>query len=586
MPPRFNSLALVAALSLPSRAFAEARWPELATPPSLTPDGSKDAAVIVGIENYLAVPKVRGATKNATDWYRFLVDGRKVPTSRVHLLRDKEAAREAILKALDQAAGEVDHGGTIWVVFIGHGPPSRDQSQGMLVGFDAQQTPDSLEARSVRQAEIAERLRHGLQGNTVAILDACFSGRASLGEALAPGLQPLVVAKQSAATAVTTLVAAAGNEYAGPLPAEGRPAFSYLVLGALRGWGDTNRDGRVSAREAVDYAQRALFSLPLGRSQTPDISGANPDVVLSAGASESGPSLQDLVVAASSAFGEGLGSIVAIPELAPLPEFQAPEASYRDADVELLKKKQNALRADKDPAVGYVDKEAAWALVAADPSPNPLREAALARRAEWERVRLTELKRVEEHQKMCDSLRKDATKLDELLKLDDEVLGAARKESYRAELGRAYAAYPDTDRCEVKREYVRVIDDARRPIPPTPPNPVDTSAYWTPARTWGWSAVGTGVAFAGAGVALTMRSREYSDMYNRYCSEAACDPRAQGYFDDAKSLARWTTGAYVLGGAFLATGAWLLIAPPAWVNGAGTTGLVLTPSSVQFTGAF
>jgi hypothetical protein len=575
---RTCSLALVAALSFSSTALADARWPDLAKAPSVSGDGSKDAAVIVGIENYLAVPKVRGATKNATDWYRFLVDGRRVPTSKVHLLRDKEAAREAILKAVDQAAGEVAQGGTLWVVFIGHGAPSRDQSQGMLVGFDAQQTPDSLEARSVRQKEIAERVRQGGQASTVAVLDACFSGRVGGGDSLAPGLQPLVAARVASPANVTTLVAAASNEYAGPLPAEGRPAFSYLVLGALRGWGDTNRDGRVTAREAVDYAQRALFSLPLGRSQTPEISGANPDVVLSMGASESGPSLQDLVAAASSAFGEGLGSIVAIPELAPLPEFHAPEASYRDADVELLKKRQNALRAEKDPAVGYIDREAAWGLVAAHPNPNPLREAAVARRAEWERVRVTEQKRAEQHRKMCDSLKRDAAKLDELLKLDDEVLPPARKADYRLELGRVYASYPETERCEVKREYVRMIEDARKPV--------DAGPYWTPARTWGWSAVGAGVAFAGAGLGLTMRSRENADMYNRYCNEAACDPRARVYFDDAKSLATWATGAYVLGGAALATGAWLLIAPPASMTNAPTARVVVAPSYVGLSGEF
>lgn len=571
-------LALLGSLSLSGVAAAQARWPDIGKTPSLTADGAKDAAVIVGIENYLAVPKVKGATKNATDWYRFLVEGRKVPTSRVHLLRDKEAAREAILKALDLAAGEVDQGGTVWVVFVGHGAPSRDQSQGMLVGFDAQQTPDSLEARSVRQGEIAERLRQGGQAHTVAILDACFSGRAGVGQALAPGLQPLVAARVPASTSVTTLVAAAGNEYAGPLPTEGRPAFSYLVLGALRGWGDTNRDGRVTAREAVDYAQRALFSLPLGRSQTPEISGPSLDLVLASGASESGPSLQELVASASSAFGEGLGSIVAIPELAPLPEFQAPEASYRDADVELLKKKQNALRAEKDPAVGFIDRETAWGLVAAHPNPNPLREAAIARRAEWERVRVTEAKRAEQHRRMCDSLRKDVAKLDDLLKLDDEVLPPARKSSYQLELARVYASYPDTDRCEVKREYVRLIENAREPVEKGP--------YWTPARTWGWSAVGAGAVFAGAGVGLTMRSRENADMYNRYCNEAACDPRAQVYFDDAKRLSALATGAYVLGGAALATGAWLLIAPPSWVNGASTTAVSVSPSGVFVTGAF
>ena len=564
-----------------SRALAaspEPHWPDVGLPAAVQPNGAKDAAVVVGIENYLAVPKVRGATKNAVDWYKFLVGSRKVPTSRVHLLRDKDAAREAILKALDQAAGEVEHGGTLWIVFIGHGAPSRDQAQGMLVGFDAQQTPDSLEARSVRQQEVADRVRQGLQAHTVAVFDACFSGRAGGGETLAPGLQPLVATRGSATTALTTLVAAGASEYAGPLPTEGRPAFSYLVLGALRGWGDTNRDSHVTANEALDYAHRALFSLPLGRSQTPEIMGPTPNMVLSSGGTEAGPSLQDLVAAAGSAFGEGLGSIVAIPELAPLPEFQAPEASYRDADVDLLKKKQTALRAERDTRLGYTDREAAWGVVASHPNPNPLREAAVARRGEWERVRVTEARRADQHRKMCDSLRKDSLKLDELLRLDDEVVPPARKASYRSELGRVYAAYPETDECEVKVEYVRLIADSRPPPAP--------GTYWTPARTWGWSAVGTGLALAGAGVGFTLRSRDYADKYNSYCDESGCDPRAQTYYDDAKGLAGWATGAYLLGGAALATGAWLLLAPPRWMTGSPTARVVVGPQSVLVMGDF
>jgi hypothetical protein len=47
------------------------------------------------------------------------------------------------------------------------------------------------------------------------------------------------------------LSAGKGDQFAGPLPGLGRPAFSWLVLGALRGWGDADRDGTVTAREAV-----------------------------------------------------------------------------------------------------------------------------------------------------------------------------------------------------------------------------------------------------------------------------------------------------------------------------------------------
>ena len=95
----------------------------------------------------------------------------------------------------------------------------------------------------------------------------------------------------------------------------------------------------------------------------------------------------------------------------------------------------------------------------------------------------------------------------------------------------------------------------------------------------------TGAAFAGAGVGLTIRSREYADMYHAYCNDLACDPRAGTYFDDAKSLSRWATGAYVVGGAALATGAWLLLAPPSSMTHARAA-LTFTPSGVLVSGEF
>jgi TPR repeat protein len=94
------------------------------------------------------------------------------------------------------------------------------------------------------------------------------------------------------ATGTVLLAAAQGNEYAGPLPGGNRPAFSYLTLAALRGWGDSNHDGKVTVSEATQYARRALQALLVGRHQTPDMAGPG-DSVAVASAGESGPDLGD-----------------------------------------------------------------------------------------------------------------------------------------------------------------------------------------------------------------------------------------------------------------------------------------------------
>lgn len=295
MPARFAA-GVAEPRPAPRMARELASWPALNQPSSVLQDGRADAALIVGVENYVFVPPVPGAGVNATDWYTFLVDGEGIPVERVHMVRDADATREHMLKELRTAAREVGPRGKLWFVFIGHGSPAQGGDGGVLVGSDAQPTADGLYARSLPEAQLLEELAKAPAA--VALVDACFSGRTGSGDVLAAGLQPLVVTTRPAGNGkVTLLSAGAPDQLAGPLPGAARPAFSYLALGALRGWGDADGDGAVTAREAVDYTRKALNILPIGRSQTPEISGANPAMILARRGDERGPRLQDIVPA-------------------------------------------------------------------------------------------------------------------------------------------------------------------------------------------------------------------------------------------------------------------------------------------------
>ena len=265
-------LGIIAAFGLgiysqsePTALADNATWPSIQTAPQVQGDASKDAALIIGIEDYAFVPKVEGAAANARDWFTFLVEGQKMPISRAHLLRNRDGTREQILDLAKRVAGEVEPGGKLWVVFVGHGAPSADGKDGILVGVDAQQTASGLYARSIAQHELLDAVAGGMQSNTIFVIDACFSGRTGSGAPLAPGLQPLIRVKESAPpkagrTATTILSAGHADQFAGPLPGVNRPAFSYLVLGALRGWGDKTGKGTVTAEDASDYASSRLQS--------------------------------------------------------------------------------------------------------------------------------------------------------------------------------------------------------------------------------------------------------------------------------------------------------------------------------------
>ena len=288
---RRESIRLLLASIIAAPGSAQ-EWPDISKAPARVGGGQADAAVLIGVDKYVFVPRVAGAADNARAWHAWLTETRGLDPSRVSLLVDTDASREGILDAAEKAARQVKDGGTLWFVFIGHGAPAKDGSDGVLVGVDAQQKARSLFARSVRQQEIITALKKGKQGQTVLLVDACFSGRTDDGKPLVEGLQPLVVTKTAAPTGATVLSAGTADQFAGPLPGVRRPAFSYLVLGALRGWGDLDGDGAVTASEAVIYSNKVLRTLLKDRTQTPQLNGLA--VKLASKATEAGPELASL----------------------------------------------------------------------------------------------------------------------------------------------------------------------------------------------------------------------------------------------------------------------------------------------------
>jgi hypothetical protein len=288
-----SATLLATALSAAGTAYGQS-WPSL-DQPQPQGGGERDAALIIGIDDYIFVPDVPGAAENANAWFRFFAEGRDTPLEHLTLLRNHEGTREKMLRALKEAKDNVQPGGTLWVVFIGHGAPDPQSQDGVLIGADVQQDADSLYARSIGQRDILAAVQGGPQAQTVLVLDACFSGRTSDGAPLVAGLQPLVLVNApQTPPGVLVFTAAQSDQFAGPLPGLGRPAFSYLMLGALRGWADRDSDQTVTAREALDYTRLTLAAAVKDRSQTPTLLGL-PSAPLSGAAIDSPPDLSSIL---------------------------------------------------------------------------------------------------------------------------------------------------------------------------------------------------------------------------------------------------------------------------------------------------
>lgn len=268
-------------------------WPDLDAPAATAVlGGDEDAAVIVALESYPFIPPVPGAIANGLAWQRYFTDTLGISPTRIKLLTAPAATHDEIGTAIDWAAKQARSGGRVWFVFIGHGAPSHSARDGLLLGADAQGTLDSIEARSLRHSEIIARLETSA-AQPIVVLDACYSGQTASEQALCVGCQPIKLADVPKPQRAIVLSAAKSDQVAGPLPGRAQPAFSYLVLGSLRGWADADGDGTVIANEVITYVNGTMAAVVHGRTQTPELLGDG-TAPLAKSTGERGPDLAEI----------------------------------------------------------------------------------------------------------------------------------------------------------------------------------------------------------------------------------------------------------------------------------------------------
>ncbi len=266
-----GSVSLITALAI-SLLGADPMWPDISKMPTATGGGENDVAVVVAVENYFVLPAVRGASDLGGAWVKFLHE--VLGISRPVLVLNNEATADGIREVVKAASRHLKPGGRFWFVFIGHGAPNEDGTDGILVGVSAQANQREFFKNSISRSEILS-LVTSVDGALppVVIIDACFSGTDTRGKTLIADAQFAMNVQVLETKEATVLTAGRAGDIAGSLPGGSGPAFSYLMLGALRGWGDSNGDGTVTADEAIRYAQSVLLQLDPVRQQQPQHSG-------------------------------------------------------------------------------------------------------------------------------------------------------------------------------------------------------------------------------------------------------------------------------------------------------------------------
>jgi len=212
-----------------------------------------DAAVVIGVEDYVFLPDVPYADRDAQAMEDLFIYTMGIPYDRVRRLSG-DASREAVLKAVNQTAEQVGPKGTLWVYFAGHGAASPSTGERLLLGVDTMADADSFNARGVEVEEL--KVATNDLHRTVLMVDACYAGAARGGQDLLVGKRFAVpdYAEPSSAGWVEWN-AAQPNELSGPLEPVRHGAFTFAVAGALRGWADGQISGAADGTVTIEEAQ-------------------------------------------------------------------------------------------------------------------------------------------------------------------------------------------------------------------------------------------------------------------------------------------------------------------------------------------
>ena len=218
-------------------------------------------AVVVGIDDYSAWPKLRYAVNDASSMKDLLIRRYRFQPENVIFLPNREATRQNILAALTDRLGDparISREDRVLVFFAGHGTTRKlasGRELGYLVPFDADREHPSgwLSMNQLQEAAEAIPAKH-----VFFLMDSCYSG---LGLTRGgKGAQNYLADFSRRVVRQMFTAGGADQEVADNGPG-GHSVFTWTLLQALEGKGDLNRDGYITASEVASYVGPIVSSL-------------------------------------------------------------------------------------------------------------------------------------------------------------------------------------------------------------------------------------------------------------------------------------------------------------------------------------
>ena len=248
---------------------------QLRSVPSTIAGAGKIYALVIGVSQYANLAsdeQLQYADQDAISFARFLqsAKGGSIPESNIQLLTNQQATvsaiRTAIATSLQAKAGKQD---AIILFLAAHGVV--DSRGAYILGSDSH--PEDLRNTALPMKEVQKLLGDEFAniGKVLIFLDVCRAG--TIGAIRENRVSRVVGTMLDGAETYGLLASGPGeSSWESDRFGGGHGAFSYFLLRAMNGDGDTDGDRRVTAEELFDYVYRNVRDATK-RKQNPRVTG-------------------------------------------------------------------------------------------------------------------------------------------------------------------------------------------------------------------------------------------------------------------------------------------------------------------------
>lgn len=190
------------------------------------------SAIVIGISDYYELPKVTFADRSADAFAAVLQKQYGVPEKNITLLKNEQATGFRLIERIRKSAERATEGQKLIFYFAGHGAPSRDGKNPILIPFDASGT--IIDEQAFRLNEIYKILLHSKAKQIWVVLDSCFSGLTDQNEMIFKDIAP-IMPKVSDLTfqndkRLIVLAGSGPSDFAHALRSKGHRLFTYHLI--------------------------------------------------------------------------------------------------------------------------------------------------------------------------------------------------------------------------------------------------------------------------------------------------------------------------------------------------------------------